>query len=376
MQTVVGKGGLDGVVVAQTRLSSIDGEAGEFVIAGIPIEQLAPQAAFEETVYLLWNGELPTSAELASFRSRLASLRSIPQSTQAVLEGAARSRLSPLDALRLAIDSLEIPTGSTNETEAELLLASVPVLVASYWRLQNGGTVIGPRADESLVESFLYMLTGERATTAHIRALSTYLNTMVDHGMNASTFTARVIVSTRSDLKSAVVGALGALKGPLHGGAPEPALDMLLTIGTAEKAEPHLRAALEKGERLMGFGHRVYKVRDPRAEVLSQAADALNEESSAAGLHTLARSVESVAVRLLDEYKPGRQLRANAEFYTAVLLNALELPRELFTATFAVARVAGWLAHGLEQQTVDRLFRPQSEYCGPDRRDWLPVEAR
>lgn len=233
--------------------------------------------------------------------------------------------------------------------------------------------MIPPDLRLRLAANFLYMLTGRRPMEARARALDTYLNTMVDHGMNASTFTARVITSTRSDLKSAVVGAL---KGPLHGGAPEPALAMLPEIGVPDRAEPSIRDVLERGERLMGFGHREYKAPDPRAAVLAQAARDLCVAEGETGLLDLACIVEAEAVRLLEEYKPGRRLYANAEFYTAVLLHELGVPPELFSSTFAVSRMAGWIAHCREQEAVGRIFRPQSEYAGREDGAWVDLEER
>ena len=203
------------------------------------------------------------------------------------------------------------------------------------------------------------------------KKLETYLNTVIDHGLNASTFTARVIISTQSDMISAIVGALGALKGPLHGGAPGPALDMVFEIGTEDKAEAYLREKLNRGERLMGFGHRVYKVRDPRAEVLSTAAAQFYQMDGNMALYDLARQVEETAVRLLAEYKPGRGLQTNVEFYTALLLHGLGLPTQLFTPTFAIGRVGGWTAHCLEQRATGRLIRPKSAYVGRTDRRWL-----
>jgi citrate synthase len=208
-------------------------------------------------------------------------------------------------------------------------------------------------------------LFGAEPSAERARALETYLNTVCDHGLNASTFAARVIVSTRSDLISAVTGAVGALKGPLHGGAPGPALDMVFEIGTPERAETVIRAKLDRGERLMGFGHRVYRVRDPRADVLAHAAEHFYTSGGDRGLYDLARSVESTALRLLRERKPERRLDTNVEFYTALLLHGLGLPPELFTPTFAVGRVLGWSAHCLEQLRDGRLIRPQSAYIGP-----------
>src|SRR6185503_11008509 len=227
-----------------------------------------------------------------------------------------------------------------------------------------------PRRELGHAANFLYMLSGEMPDAERVRALETYLNTVIDHGLNASTFTARVITSTGSDLVSAVVGAIGALKGPLHGGAPGPALDMVFEIGDASRAEAFLRRKIEAGEKLMGFGHRVYKVRDPRADVLAAAAERLYTRAGDMTLYTLARDVERTALRLLEEYKPGRRLQTNVEFYTALLLHGLDLDVELFTPTFAISRVSGWIAHALEQRAANRLIRPRSEYIGPRDRRW------
>ncbi len=202
------------------------------------------------------------------------------------------------------------------------------------------------------------------------------MNTVIDHGFNASTFTARVITSTGSDLVSAVVGALGALKGPLHGGAPGPALDMVFEIGDASRAEAVLRRKIEAGEKLMGFGHRIYRVRDPRADVLAKAAERMFTRAGDMSLYTLARSIEAEALRLLELYKPGRRLQTNVEFYTALLLHGLGLDVALFTPTFAVSRVSGWIAHALEQRRANRIIRPQSEYVGPRDRSWVPASRR
>ena len=210
----------------------------------------------------------------------------------------------------------------------------------------------------------------ERPSAERVRGLETYLNTVVDHGLNASTFTARIITSTGSDLVSAVVGALGALKGPLHGGAPGPALDMVFEIGDVSRAESYLRHKIEAGERLMGFGHRIYKVRDPRADVLAAAAERLFTRAGDMTLYRLARAVEADALRLLEEYKPGRRLQTNVEFYTALLLHGLRLEPALFTPTFAISRTSGWIAHALEQRRANRIIRPQSEYVGPRDRRW------
>jgi citrate synthase len=220
------------------------------------------------------------------------------------------------------------------------------------------------------------MLFDEVPRPEQVRGLETYLNTVVDHGLNASTFTARVITSTGSDLVSAVVGAIGALKGPLHGGAPGPALDMVFEIGEASRAETILREKLERRERLMGFGHRVYRTRDPRADVLSIAAEKMFHQSGDMELYTLAREVEDVAIRLLVERYPDCNLKTNVEFYTALLLHGLDLSTDLFTPTFAISRVAGWIAHILEQRQQSRIIRPESEYIGAKDRHWIPLDQR
>ena len=363
--------GLDGVVAATTHLSHVDGERGELVIAGYPVEQLALHATFEETTWLLWNGALPAAAELEAFSRELAAARSLPAATTALLRECAARDVDAMDALRMAVGTFSFDSG-----DAVPIVARVPAAVASYSRLRQGLEPLTPRGDLGHAASFLFMLTGEVPDPERVRGLETYLNTVVDHGLNASTFTARVITSTGADLVSAVVGALGALKGPLHGGAPGPALDMVFEIGDASRAEAILRRKIEAGEKLMGFGHRVYKVRDPRADVLATAAERLFTRAGDMSLYGLARAVEREALRLLEEYKPGRRLQTNVEFYTALLLHGLGLDVALFTPTFAMSRVSGWIAHAFEQQRANRIIRPQSEYAGPQGRRWVPVGDR
>lgn len=370
--------GLEGIVAAQTRLSSVDGLAGELIIAGFPLEEMADKATFEETVYLLWNDALPNAKQLAEFKENLSAYRAIPSITLDVLGEAAKQRLDVMDALRMAASTISLSMASEADDlhHAYAIVASFPTIVAAYWRLLNGQAPVEPHANLGHAANYLYMLTGEMPTPERVRGLETYLNTVTDHGLNASTFTARVIISTGSDLVSAVVGAVGALKGPLHGGAPGPALDMVFEIGKAENAEPYLRAKLERGELLMGFGHRVYKVRDPRADVLAQAAEKLFTSGGDMALYELVQHVEKTAVRLLEEYKPGRKLQTNVEFYTALLLHGLGLPTDLFSPTFAISRVAGWIAHCFEQQSTNRIIRPQSVYTGVKDRQWVAVEER
>jgi citrate synthase len=372
------KPGLEGVVAAETRLSSVDGQKGELIIGGFPVEELASRACCEEVCYLLWHdAQLPNAQQLAAFKRELAALRALPPATSHLLEEAAGSKVQTMDALRMASGTLDLDLGETNdEQRAIALTARIPTVVAAYWRLLNGQKPIAPRQDLEHSANYLYMLTGEEPSAARVRGLETYLNTVSDHGLNASTFTARVIIATQSDMVSAIVGAIGALKGPLHGGAPGPALDMVFDIGEADRAEPYLREMLDRGERLMGFGHRVYKVRDPRADVLAHAAEEMYRADGDMHLYDLAKHVESVAIRLLDEYKPGRNLRTNVEFFTALLLHGLDFETDLFTPTFAVGRVAGWIGHCFEQQKTGRLIRPQSVYIGETNRQWVPAEKR
>lgn len=364
------KPGLEGVVAAETRLSHVDGQKGELIIGGFPLAELAGDVTFEETVFLLWHGDLPNAQEQEAFRQQLAGLRTLPQAIVALLTAAAQQRLPTMTALRMAAGALDLDSQQEEAglQQAARLLARLPTIVATYWRLLHEQIPVAPDPALNHAANYLYMLTGKQPTDAQGRGMETYLNTVVDHGLNASTFAARVIIATGTDLTSALVGALGALKGPLHGGAPGPALDMVFEIGEADRAEPLMRAKLERGERLMGFGHRIYKVRDPRAEMLSQAAEKMFRAGGGdLTLYTLAKAVEKTAVHLLAEYKPGRNLQTNVEFYTALLLHGLGLDTDLFTPTFAISRAAGWLAHCFEQQATGRLIRPQSRYVGPVR---------
>jgi citrate synthase len=374
--------GLEGVVAAETRLSSVDGQAGELIVRGFPIEELALHASFEETIFLLWNDRLPNAKELLAFRNALATESHLPDATLQLLKAAAKTNCDSMDTLRMAIDSLSLANDDTGmridqmKADGLRLVACFPLIVATYWRLLTGKPVIEARPELGIAANYLYMLTGAEPSDAKVKGLSTYLNTVADHGLNASTFTARVITSTESDLISALTGALGALKGPLHGGAPGPALDMVFEIREQGDAEVYLRRKIEAGERFMGFGHRVYKVRDPRADVLAIAAREMYEAGGDMELFRLAGEVEALALRLLEEYKPGRNLKTNVEYYTALLLHGLDLPTALFTPTFSIGRAAGWTAHCLEQASQNRLIRPQSVYIGEHGRSWVSVEDR
>ena len=371
--------GLDGVVAARTRLSHVDGQAGELVIGGYELKDLAGHVSFEEAAHLLWRGALPDAAQLAALRAEMSARRALPATTLAVLRAAAQA--TPIDALRMACGSLSLDvkdpdaiTPAADAAAAMMLTARFPTIVAAHTRLAAGQEPIAPRADLPLAANFLYMVQGREPDPIAARALDTYWVTVIDHGMNASTFAGRVIASTRSDMVSAVTGAIGALKGPLHGGAPGPVLDMLVEIGGAERAEGWLKGELAAGRRIMGFGHRVYKVRDPRAEVLSRVAEEMGRAHlEDRRLFDLARAVEQTALRVLEEAKPGRNLKTNVEFYTALVLQSLGLQPRSFVAMFACGRVAGWCAHVIEQHAEDHLIRPQSEYVGPRG---LKVEPR
>jgi citrate synthase len=349
--------GLDDVVVAETVLSHVDGAGGRLIVRGHELEDIAG-LSFEAMLALLWNGLTPRPWEEGDVRAALGAARLVAFERAAPLI-AATDRLSAVEALRLCLSSL----ADTDTTAHHVLAAAaVPVFVAAIARRRAGHAPIAPDASIGQAADLLRMMRGENASAEHVRALETYLVTVADHGLNASTFTARIIASTRAGLLSSVVGALCALKGPLHGGAPGPVLDMFDAIGTFENIRPWLKQALARDERLMGFGHRVYRVRDPRADVLKATASALRGGQNRI---RFAEAVEAAALALLAQHRPGRRLDTNVEFYTALVLEALQIPRDSFTNVFAMGRMAGWTAHVLEQERIDKLIRPQSRYVGP-----------
>ncbi len=349
--------GLDGVAAAETALSHVDGEKGELIIAGDRIDDLALQASFEALTARLWSigsGRGVTEAEVRSQlgEARDRAFRRLPAILPAV------KNMPIVDGFRMAVAALCPEPGLTPEA---VLVGAMPVLAAALVRHMRGDTPVAPIPVLGHAADTLRMLRGESASRAEAAALDAYLVTVSDHGMNASTFTARVIASTQADLFMAVTGAYCALTGPLHGGAPEPVLEMLDAIGSAGRIAPWIDAALARGERLMGFGHRVYRVRDPRADVLKKAVEALKSNKSDLGF---AAEVEAYARKALANAKPDRPLDTNVEFYTAILLDALQIPRQAFTPIFAAARTAGWTAHAREQQRTGRLLRPASIYTG------------
>ncbi|MBM3557293.1 MAG: citrate synthase [Alphaproteobacteria bacterium] len=345
--------GLDNVIAAATALSDVDGEGGRLVLRGREIRDLVRVLDFEKTVALLWQEVSPPPDARGAFgRARVAAFGLVPRYL------AASQGLGPVEGVQLGFSLLPL----LDAESPTLAVGAVPVFLAAVLRARQGRDAIAPDPAASTAADFLRMLHGRAPAEAEARALDRYLTTVADHGLNASTFAARVVASTRSDLASAMAAALAALKGPLHGGAPGPVLDMLDAIGTEANAEAWLEAAITRGDRLMGFGHRIYKSRDPRADVLREAVGWLDVS---AGRIALARHVEKVAVAVLARLKPGRRLDVNVEFYTALLLEALGLPRDAFTGVFAMGRVAGWVAHVFEERAKGRIIRPKSLYVGP-----------
>jgi citrate synthase len=354
--------GLDDVIATETVMSDVDGLAGRLVIRGHSLDDLAGGSSYEEVVALLLAGffeDLPGEEQLAA---RLATARTEIFETL-VPQSAAFRHLPVTEALRAAMAAL---ADGEDLATALRLIAAPAVLVPALIRLRRGQQPLPPEASAGHTADILRMLHGTAAAPEAAAALDTYLVTVSDHGLNASTFTARVVASTHAGLVSSTLAALGALKGPLHGGAPGPVLDMLDGIGSPAEAEAWLEASLDKGERLMGFGHRIYRVRDPRAEALKRSVRALVAAGQqASGRLALAEAVETAATRILARRKPDRPLQINVEFYTALLLEALGFPRDSFTGVFAMGRVSGWIGHAREQTLYGRLIRPQSRYVGP-----------
>jgi citrate synthase len=350
-------GGLEGVVAAETVLSEVDGEAGRLVLRGHSLDAVAGRRSFEWMAGTLWEGFVPGDLGEAAIRRDLGAMRAaVFPDVMRVLPAAAG--LAPIEALRVLVAAVSDDAGDLPLR----LVATVAVGLAAALREAAGEAPVAPDPARGHAADFLRMMRGSAPTEAEAAALETYLISASDHGLNASTFTARVVASTRAGLASAVTAALCALKGPLHGGAPGPVLDMLDAIGTPEAAEAWLDAAIARGERLMGFGHRVYRVRDPRSDVVKRAVSLLSPD---AGRIRFAEAVEQAALAVLERRKPGRPLQTNLEFYTALLLEALGVPRAAFTGVFAAGRVLGWIAHAEEQEATGRIIRPQSRYVGP-----------
>ena len=367
------KAGLEGIVAATTAISNVDGQAGRLIYRGYDIHDLAHATTFEEIAYLLWFGRLPTRAELSELQTQLQEQRHLPEGILTILSDLP-SETAPMDVLRTAVSAWGVYNhvqGTPTIDQVIALTACIPLILATFHRLRQGLEPLQPRFDLGHTAHYLYLLTGQEPDPEHVKGLDAYLVMLADHNMNASTFTARIIASTASDLASAVVAAICALKGPLHGGAADKSQEMLAAIGTAENADLWMRATLARGGRLMGFGHRAYKTTDPRAEELREMARQADPVC-----FIFARHVEKRAIAILDETKPGRRLYTNVDFYSAVLLNSVGIPVDLFTPTFAVARVVGWTAHILEQTSNNRLIRPLAEYTGPAELPFVPLAER
>ena len=354
--------GLDDVVAADTVLSDVDGANGRLVIRGYALEDLAGRLAFEDAAHLLLDGLLLDLPDVAEFCRRLGLARAEVFDHVAALDADLAAR-PPVDAVRALMARL--PDGEDLDC-ALRLIAAPAVFTAAVTRVRQGRRALAPDPRLSHAADASRMTTGVAPDPARTAALDAYLVTIADHGLNASTFAARVTASTLAGLTSAVLAGLSALKGPLHGGAPGPVIEMLDEIGSPDQAIPWLEAALDRGERLMGFGHRIYRVRDPRADCLKHAVQALAASSpQLPGRIALAEAVEAAAIDILRRRKPDRPLQTNVEFYTAVLLEALGFPPDAFTCVFAMGRVAGWIAHAREQVLSGRLIRPKSRYVGP-----------
>ena len=358
-----GLDGLEGIVAAETVLSEVDGAAGRLVIRGCSLDQLSGQVPFEDVVHLLFDGffdELREADDLAAALGRArAEVFAEVQALDSRLKG-----LGTTEAVRALMARL--PDGDDLATALKLVAAPA-VFTPAVSRARQGLTPIAPDASLGHARDMLRMIKGRSPTDAEAAGLDAYLVTVCDHGLNASTFAARVVASTRAGLTSAALAGISALKGPLHGGAPGPIIEMLDEIGRPENAQAWLEAALDRGDRLMGFGHRVYRVRDPRADALKRAVSRLINDgsNSTPGRLAFAEAVEQAALAVLRERKPNRSLQTNVELYTALLLEALAFPPDAFTCVFATGRVAGWMAHAREQQAGGRLIRPQSRYVGP-----------
>jgi citrate synthase len=352
--------GLEGVIAGETSLSFIDGEKGRLLYRGYRIGDLVEHGTYPAVANLLWTGDWDPSARLPT--------APVPSSVLDVLR-ALPGDAKPMDALRTAVSAWgatqELPWPPTVD-HARALTAFSPSALAAFARLRTGKDPVDPDPSLDLTAGFLYQLTGEWPDPGTARALDAYFIVGAEHSFNASTFTARVITSTRSDIASAVAGAIGTMKGPLHGGAPSEVVDQLAEVGSADKAEAWIRETLAKGERLMGFGHRVYRAYDPRAAALRKVAEGMEHKPD---WLKLATEVEDVALRVLAEKHPDRALKTNVEYYAAPVLMGVGLSPDLFPATFSLARHAGWTAHALEQAANNRLIRPDVNYVGPEERD-------
>jgi citrate synthase len=361
--------GLAGVAVTDTTIGDVRGQEGFYHYRQYSAVELAEKRTVEDVWHLLFEGALPAADQRAAFIREVRSMRDLSPDVRTALPAIARSRPAPLDGLRTALSlagaadrlsPLWDLDESARRTHALRICAQVPTLIAALYRLGRGETPVAPRDDLSYAANYLFMLTGEEPPERYGWAIERYLISTIDHGFNASTFTARVIASTGADIAACVVGAVGALSGPLHGGAPSRAMEVLDAIGTWERAEDYIRGQIAAGLRIPGFGHAVYRTEDPRSRLLRDTARELGGD-----LVNFAIEVESIVLRVLAELKPARPLYTNVEYYAGVVMETCGLPREMFTPTFASSRVIGWCAHILEQARERKIIRPGASYVGP-----------
>ena len=362
--------GLEDVVAGQSSICFIDGHEGRLLYRGYDIEDLAPKSTYEETAYLLWNGHLPTASELKGFSADLASKRPIPRDVSTILTTLPRNA-DAMDALRVGVAALGLyddPMFSRQERSISVA-SKIGTVVAAVHRHKHDQDIIAPREDLSFASNFLYMVTGEVPSDADSRLMDVLLILHADHELNASTFTARVIASTLSDIYSAVTGAVGALKGPLHGGANEKVVEMTNEIGTPENVDAYIENKLANKQKITGFGHRVYKTMDPRAKILKEMAKKFAKTDKEKQSLQILERVEAIMVR-------EKNLYPNVDLYSGLALNHIGIPSYLFTPVFAVGRAPGWLAHILEQYSDNRIIRPRADYIGPARTAYVPIDKR
>jgi citrate synthase len=381
LPTVVDRG-LEGVVVGSTELSNVEGAIGRLSYRGYDIDDLAPNATFEEVVHLLLYGALPNRHQLEVLRRELGACRALPEPLVNAMQNVPKTAW-PMEVLRTVVSGLGLfsPVNPLGEHLSDVhtaieLIAKVPTIVAAWDRIRRGLDPIDPRADLSQAGNFLYMRTGKPPHAIEEDALDTYFVLLADHSFNASTFAARVAASTRADIYASITAALATLQGDLHGGAATAAFATLGAVKAPENAEPYVRDLLESGKRVMGMGHREYKVRDPRARHLEEIAQKLSGHVDGDRWYEIARAVEDSSRKVLQEKKPGNTIYANVDFYTAPVLADLGIPGDEFTCLFACGRIAGWTAHVLEQLADNRLIRPQASYDGPPAGPYVPIEQR
>ncbi len=362
--------GLEDVVSGQSSICFIDGQEGRLLYRGYDIVDLAPRSTYEETAFLLWNGHLPTSSELRNFSADLSAKRAVPEGVLSIMTSLP-TNCDAMDALRVGVAALGIYDDPmyTPQEKAQSIAAKIGTIVAGIHRHKHNQEVLAPREELGYSANLLYMVTGEVPSQDDAHLMDALLILHADHELNASTFTARVIASTLSDVYSAVTGAVGALKGPLHGGANEKVIEMTVEIGTPENAESYVDALLAKRQKITGFGHRVYKTMDPRAAILKDMAKHFIKSEKE-------RRVFQILEKTEEMMKTWKNLYPNVDLYSGLALNHVGIPSYLFTPVFAVGRAPGWLAHILEQYADNRLIRPRAEYIGPQRAEYVPIEQR